>query len=60
MNDGTIRIITAEHEIRTFIKNFSFYEEKGESDTVETGTRSDGTDDTDPEDILGTIDNRKT
>ena len=28
MSDGTIKNITEESEIRTFIKNFSFYEQE--------------------------------
>lgn len=31
MNDGTIRKITTEEEIRTLIKNFSFYDTKDNS-----------------------------
>lgn len=30
MNDGTIKKITPEEEVRTFIKNFSFYDKKEE------------------------------
>ncbi len=30
MNDGTIKKITVDEEIRAFIKNFSFYEKKEE------------------------------
>jgi len=30
MNDGTMKKITTEEEIRTFIKDFSFYDKKDE------------------------------
>lgn len=37
MDDGAIRKITAEEDIRAFIKNFSFYDKKKGDESVKEG-----------------------